>query len=137
MMLFALQGFWNFIPKAALGVLCAVLACFLVAGAVSNAGLKREVTARTAERDAAIANYARCQSNRITLETALASQNAAVVAMRDADAQQAADAAKAVSEARRATDDANRRVARIMAARPSGAACVADDADRLILETVR
>lgn len=113
------------------------LACFLLAASLQIVGLKHKIGKLTAERDAAIANYARCQSNRITLETAVSSQNAAVVAMRDADAQQAADAAKAVSEARRATDDANRRVARIMAARPSGAACVADDADRLILETVR
>ena len=131
------KGIYDWLPKWAFIALAAALGCFLIGASFQVTGLKHKIGKLTAERDAAIANYARCQSNRITLETALSSQNAAVVAMREADAQQAADAAEAVSEARRATDDANRRVARIMAARPSGAACVADDADRLILETVR
>ena len=132
---FALKGLWDFIPKAAIAVLCAVLACFLIAANLKVMGLNRKVAAVTAERNAAIANYARCQANEVTLTTALSRQNDAVVALREADAQQAADAAKAVSEARRATDDANRRMGAILRARPGADACAS--ADALILETVR
>ena len=125
------------IYKWAAVILAPVFLCLLIANAFQIGGLKGQAIKLTAERNATIVNYTRCQANEVALTTALSRQNDAVAALRDADAQQAADAAKAVSEARRATDDANRRVARIMAARPSGAACVADDADRLILETVR
>jgi hypothetical protein len=134
--MFSVSAAWALYRWGAV-ILAPVLLCLLIGSCVSGAGWKHKAGLATAERDQARLDYNVCRQNRITLETALSSQNAAVVAMRDADAQQAADAAEAVSEARRATDDANRRVARIMAARPSGAACVADDADRLILETVR
>lgn len=132
MFLFALQGFWNFIPKAALGVLCAALACFLVAGAVSNAGLKHKIVKLTAERDAAISNYARCQSNRITLETAVEAQNSAVEAMRADDARRAREGEEAMRRARAGAVEANRR-AEAIRGMVSQQAC----GDDLILRSVR
>ena len=116
-----------------IAVACAVaLACFLLAASLQIGGLKREVTARTAERDAAIANYARCQSNRITLETAIEAQNSAVEAMRADDARRAREGEEAMRRARAGAVEANRRADAIRR-QVSRDAC----GDDLILGSVR
>ena len=116
-----------------IAVACAVaLACFLLAASLQIGGLKREVTARTAERDAAIANYARCQSNRVTLETAVSSQNAAVEAWRKEAADRSREAEKAMQRARAGAVEATRR-AEAIRRQGSRDAC----GDDLILGSVR
>lgn len=132
---FALKGLWDFIPKAVFAALAVALGCFLIAASIQNAGLKGKIRRAEITIGNLQVDLRQCQANRITLTDALGRQNAAVAAMRDADAQQAADAAKAVSEARRAADDANRRMAAIMRARPGADRCAS--ADALILETIR
>jgi low affinity Fe/Cu permease len=108
------------------------LGLWLAVVLIQNGGLKGEVTARTAERDAAIANYARCQSNRITLETAVSSQNAAVEAWRKEAADRSREAEKAMQRARAGAVEANRRADAIRR-QVSRDAC----GDDLILGSVR
>jgi len=134
---FIAKGVYDFLPKWLFIAIAAALGAWLVANAFQIGGLKHKLVSATAERNAAIANYLQCQANEVTLNTAIDRQNAAVAALKVDDARRAREAEKALSEARRATATANRRIGSIMAARPSGAACVADDADRLILETVK
>lgn len=108
------------------------LACFLIAVSLQNVGLKAAVRKATAQRDAAIASYAMCQANRVTLETAVASQNAAIEAARADDARRMREGAEAMRRARAGAVEANRRAEAIrgMVARE---AC----GDDLILRSVR
>ena len=108
------------------------LACFLLAASLQVVGLKHKVGKLTAERDAAIANYARCQSNRVTLETAVSSQNAAVEAWRKEAADRSREAEKAMQRARAGAVEATRR-AEAIRRQVSRDAC----GDDLILGSVR
>ena len=85
------------------------LACFLLAASLEIVGLKYKIGKLGAERDAAIANYARCQSNRVTLETAIQSQNAAIEAVRADDARRLREGQEAMRRARAGAVEANRR----------------------------
>ena len=123
---FALKGLWDFIPKAAIAVLALALGCFLIAANVKVAGLKGQVTRITAERNTAIANYARCQANEVTLDVALSRQNAAVAAVRDEAARIARNAEKAASDARAVAESHRRRADRLAAARPQSCADLSD-----------
>jgi len=135
MILFALQGLWNFIPKSAFAILAAVMGCFLIAASIQNAGLKGKVRRGEIIIGNLQVDLRQCRDNRQTLTDALTRQNAAVEALKADDARRAREAERALSEARRATAAANRRVGSIMAARPGPDAC--ESADRLIMETVR
>lgn len=116
-------------------VVAITLACFLIAVGLQNLGLKGQVRKLTGERNEAVANFTRCQSNRITLETAVSSQNAAVEAWRKEAADRSREAERAMQRARAGAVEANRRAEAIMAARPTADAC--ESANRLILEAVR
>jgi len=112
---------------------CAVaLACFLLAASLQVVGLKHKVGKLTGERDAAIVSHARCQSNRVTLETAVASQNAAIEAARADDARRMREGAEAMRRARAGAVEANRRADAIRR-QVSRDAC----GDDLILGSVR
>lgn len=113
-------------------VVAIALACFLIAVGLQNLGLKGQVRKLTGERNEAVANYARCQSNRITLEAAVASQNAAVEAWRKEAADRSREAEKAMQRARAGAVEASRRAEAIrgMVARE---AC----GDDLILRSLR
>ena len=108
------------------------LACFLLAASLQIVGLKHKVGKLGAERDAAIANYARCQSNRVTLEASIASQNAAVEAWRKEAADRSREAEAAMRRARAGAVEANRRADAIRR-QVSRDAC----GDDLILGSVR
>ena len=108
------------------------LACFLLAASLQVVGLKSKVGKLGAERDAAIANYARCQSNRVMLETAISAQNSAVEAMRADDARRAREGQEAMRRARAGAVEANRRADAIRR-QVSRDAC----GDDLILGSVR
>ena len=108
------------------------LACFLRAVGLQNLGLTGQVRKLTGERNEAVANFTRCQSNRITLETAVSSQNAAVEAWRKEAADRSREAERAMQRARAGAVEANRRaeVIRGMVAREQ---C----GDDLILRSVK
>lgn len=126
MISFALKGLWDFIPKAAIAALALALGCFLIAANLKVAGLKGEVRKLTAERNEAVANYATCQTNRVTLDAALSRQNAAVAAVRDEAARIARNAEKAASDARAIAESHRRRADRLAAARPQSCADLSD-----------
>lgn len=132
MILFALQGFWNFIPKAALGVLCAVLACFLVAGMVSNAGLKHRLANVSEKLAKANTSLATCKENTRNLSASIEAQNSAVEAMRADDARRLREGQEAMRRARAGAVEANRRADAIRR-QVSRDAC----GDDLILGSVR
>ena len=123
---FALKGLWDFIPKAAIAVLALALGCFLIAANLKVMGLKGQVARITAERNTAIANYARCQANEVTLDAALSRQNAAVEAVRVEAARIARNAEKAASDARAVAESHRRRADRLAASRPRSCADVSD-----------
>ena len=129
---FIAKGVYDWLPKWAFIALAAALGGFLIAANLKVMGLNRKVAAVTAERDAAIANYARCQSNRITLETAIEAQNSAVEAMRADDARRAREGEEAMRRARAGAVEANRR-AEAIRGMVSQQAC----GDDLILRSVR
>jgi hypothetical protein len=109
MVMFALKGLWDFIPKAAVAALAAALACFLVASMVSNAGLKRKVATKERAIATLQADLTLCQSNREKLEAAIVTQNDAVAAAGRAAAAQNAAAMEARAQAAAATADLRRR----------------------------
>lgn len=126
------KGIYDWLPKWAFIALAAALGCFLIGASFQVTGLKHKIGKLTAERDAAIANYARCQSNRITLEAAVSSQNAAVEAWRKEAADRSREAEKAMQRARAGAVEANRR-AEAIRRQVSSDAC----GDDLILGSVR
>ena len=85
------------------------LACFLMAVGLQNLGLKGQVRKLTGERNEAVANFTRCQSNRVTLEAAVASQNARVKAWQDEAVNRSREAEAAMQRARAGAVEANRR----------------------------
>lgn len=89
------------------------LGCFLMAALVTNGGLKAKVSHLTNDLAVARANYARCQANEATLSAAITVQNAAVDRLKAEDAQRAKDAARAVSDAHRATMGLRERADRV------------------------
>ena len=108
------------------------LACFLLAASLQIVGLKQKVGKLTGERNEAVANLAVCQSNRVTLEAAVASQNARVKAWQDEAVNRSREAESAMRRARAGAVEATRRAEAIrgMVARE---AC----GDDLILRSVR
>ena len=108
------------------------LACFLLAAFLQIVGLKHKIGKLTGERNEAVANYVRCQSNRVTLETAIAAQNSAVEAMRADDARRLREGEAAMRRARAGAVEATRR-AEAIRGMVSRDAC----GDDLILRSVR
>lgn len=106
-------------------------------------GLKAEVASLRSEIDDPNTGYKirlhDAERNVLDLRASLDEQSAAVRALGEAGAKAAADAAKAVGDARALGAAANRTVAAIMAARPMAVpgACMDSDVDRLILETIQ
>lgn len=97
---------------------------------------KRHETARAdkaeATRKLAEAGLKACQTNRQALEASLATQSAAVDALKRASEARVAQSAKAVSAARAVAEGAHRHAAALMAEKPKGDLCEA--ADALILK---
>ena len=89
------------------------LACFLIAGMVSTAGLKRQLAKSEKAVAALRVDLLTCRANRVTLESAIDRQSAAVVAMRDAAATKARAAEKAASDARAVAESHRRRADRL------------------------
>ncbi len=123
---FIAKGVYDFLPKWLFIAIAAALGAWLIANAFQIGGLKGQVTKLTAERNAAITNYVRCQANEVTLNTAIDRQNAAVAAVRDAAATKAREAEKAASDARAVAESHRRRADRLAAARPQSCADVSD-----------
>ena len=113
-------------------VVAITLACFLIAVGLQNLGLKGQVRKLTGERNEAVANYLRCQSNRVTLEAAVASQNARVKAWQDEAVNRSREAEAAMRRARAGAVEANRRAEAIR-----GMVAREQCGDDLILRSVR
>ena len=108
------------------------LACFLIAGMVSTAGLKRQLAKSEKAVAALRVDLLTCRANRVTLESAIDRQSAAVTAMRDADVARGHEAERAMQRARAGAVEANRRADAIRR-QVSTEAC----GDDLILGSVR
>ena len=113
-------------------VVAITLACFLIAVGLQNLGLKGQVRKLTGERNEAVANFTRCQSNRVTLEAAVASQNARVKAWQDEAVNRSREAEAAMRRARAGAVEANRRAEAIR-----GMVAREQCGDDLILRSVR
>lgn len=118
----------------------AVLA--LLAG-VHHHGVTQGAAREKAKADRAIndpvtgwrARLNQCQANVKTLDGAVKAQNAAVAAWKAESAQRSEAAAKAVTEARKATVAANQRIGALMAAKSGADQC--KSAEALIMESVK
>ena len=76
-----------------------------------------------------------CQTNVKTLDAAVTAQNGAVAAFKADSLRRSAEAAKALTQARKATVAANQRIGALMAAKPGADQC--KSAEALIMESVR
>lgn len=88
--------------------------------AVRLASAHKATAAVIKERDAALTNLGRCQANAASLESSIASQNAALDAWNTDGARRLADAGKAVTDAQRGRSEAEKRAAALIAAPPAG-----------------
>lgn len=116
-------------------LLLAALAYVWIDSGATIRALGDQVTAITAQRDAARSDLTQSRANGIALTAALERQNAAVDALRAAGEARTAELTRLAADARRSAASARARADAILARPGTGDACA--DARALILETVR
>lgn len=114
---------------------CVVMFAGLVAMRLELNGALSDLKAQVAESKRLAADLSTCKTNVATLDKAITDQNAAVAAWKAESAQRSEAAAKAVTEARKATVAANQRIGALMAAKSGADQC--KSAEDLIGSMVR
>ena len=130
---------WSALTSRLAGVfgafICVVMLVALAAMRLELNHAHADLKAQVAESKRIAAALSACRTNVATLDKAITDQNAAVAAFRAESAQRSEAAAKAVTEARKATVAANQRIGALMAAKSGADQC--KSAEDLIGSMVR